>query len=695
MAQADKTQEPTTDLLHLSAELLADAVRASYARWVRIKDVVPFFFNFIDYLVLSLPESTDIVIAASNDPDLPRISTKFQTLKNVDVSDCEPIWLSDTGPVLWLDPGGHGKRAIVSCVEAVLGQFDSEARARRRLAKILRKAIEKITAYRLKGTPKSQTLCLVRTGAQTESSENTIEEIVQHTQRHLAFAITHGDEAQVFFIRRRACDETPEGFSYQHDSGTPIPCPSRIPPEWVEKLQDDIDLVFHTGFVRLRAIDRETMVLCVPCHFGGIPWLVMCWVIPNTHSGHWQAYTIYRDIVPRLNDAIRLVGQQSFAREMQRLFRSAVDDVHKDVNTIIADVQDNWKHLACIYPVHRPILKERPSSSIASTGDSDLIIPLGDRSFEVDFAPRQSLCPSFASGLQSEGGGAWGTIDEDVIRRDFIIPVLAAFPELQAKLADDLAESVYSIGHPLKHRLGRVRQAVETEFEALNAQPFDLDDARYQCQRMRLFTTSAECTASIMDLMANLCQHRDVSKLDGKFFSRAPYAIGEHFRMILGHSGEAGARTRIEESDLRRLDGLSIQPGDSLRRLFDPFYDDILFELLFNAERHCHPSAKELSVTYEHIPGDVVDVGKALSALIFTNVMREPSFDRLGLTPNQWCRWRTDRRGPKGGLRLLASQLSLTGAGDLFARILEQEGQWLFSLGVSLHGVTQERSETE
>lgn len=700
MAQMDKTHEPATDLLHLSAGLLADGIRASYARWVRVKEVVPFFFNFIDYLVLSLPESTGIVVAAGDSSGLPRISTMYPTMVNVDVSDCEPIWLSDTGPVLWLDAPEHDKPAVVSCVQGVLTQFHE--RSRKRLGKMLCKAIARITAGRQGARAESPMLCPRGADAHAESSEKTIEEIVQHTQRHLAYAIAPGDEAQVFFIRKHACDETLDSFSYRHDSGTPIPCPPSISSEWVDKMRNDVDLVFHTGFVRLKALDADTMVLCVPCHFGGIPWLVVCRVIPNTRAGHWQAYTIYRDVIPRLNDALRRLGQNSVVLEMRRLFEGVVKDFHKDSDAIIADVQKAWKHLPCIYPLCRPVLKRCVLISDAYSNEDRLVLQLGGGTVEVAFEDEQSRCSHWTSGLQSVLESvkkeAWGTIDPRILRDAFLIPVMAEFRRQQAQRGTDLAASAYKIGHPMKDRADTVRKTINTLAR-------DIKRGASKEKLIRRTTLAGRQLRRVWQLghfldmisravstksMGLTFLHKDAWHSDGS------YLVFDKLLSFQDDINDSGSHRISLVHTLLDEGSVQVKPWiegkDSAVRPADLFYDELFTEVLVNASRHGAIDAADtvaIEVSWADIE-DTVD-HQMRRCIVFSNRCDSSASGHgvQSILPH-WQRWDASANAAVGGLIFIALALRETASGLLYAKADNRNGQMWFSIGLWLQGIPVE-----
>jgi len=402
-----------------------------------------------------------------------------------------------------------------------------------------------------------------------------------------------------------------------------------------------------------------------------------------------QAYFTYRDSIPRLNDSVRTAGWGSLFEEMRRVFFGITRASTGDEASLGNVMGEAWAPLTRVFPVPAPSLEEVD----AGDGLQELTIPFGTRTWRVGFS--KSINPFFPESLPVDvgGEGSWGRLGERALRRGFVEPVRAELLADQARRNADLAENVYAIGHPLKHRLGRVRQAVDTELEALRVEPFVLEDALYHCHRARKFTSRVECTAMTMDLMANLCQHDgDLRRIKAGFLSASPYMLGERFRAILGDSRTAGELVAISEEDLAGLDQIQVRPFiqrmEATCRLFDAFYDDILFELISNSARHADAAEIKVDVGLS-VPGESANTQTYIT---MSNPTRERVFDRLNLVPEVWRHWQTDRNGPKGGLRLLASQLRMTGAGVLLARPHMRGDQWWFSLAVGLSGLWCEGS---
>jgi len=689
--------------------LVADAIASAHIRTVGSaatredrgrESAIPFLYAFLDYMRLALPDLPDVVLVAG---DTSRgLST--ETGGEVEVyqgSGATPQCQIGSTRILIDDQPGrdaaHGRmlRRFLDtvCERAAANSPGASETLEETMARGL---ADILTSPSGSGDEDEGEAPSTRDGS--EAADSILDEIVGETHEHLARALRSADLPCALVTRCWTGGDASYRLLRYVATGSGRVTPDGMPLQLEEEPERAgwkliVGQAFRTGLLQLGRISQDgspCRLLCVPCHFGGVPWVVVCQPLGLDDTGLQQAYFTYRDSIPRLNDSVRTAAWSSLFEEMRRIFFATTRDSAGDAANL-GDVMGRvWAPLTRVFPVPAPYLDE-----VRAGGETRKpTISFGTRTWRVGFS--KSNNPFFPGSLPLNvgGEGSWGHLDEDTsLMRGFAEPAQAEVQADQARRNADLAENVYAIGHPLKHRLGRVRQAVDTELEALRAEPLVIEDALYHCHRARKFTSRVECTAMTMDLMANLCQHEgNLRRIKAGFLSASPYMLGERFRAILGDSRTAGELIAINEEDLAGLDQVQVRPFiqrmEGTSRLFDAFYDDILFELISNAARHA--DSAEIRVEVGLLAQE--ESAGAQTYITMSNPTLERVFDRVGLVPEKWSHWRTDRNGPKGGLRLLAVQLRMSGAGVLLARPHIRGDQWWFSLAVRLSGLSGEDS---
>lgn len=253
----------------------------------------------------------------------------------------------------------------------------------------------------------------------------------------------------------------------------------------------------------------------------------------------------------------------------------------------------------------------------------------------------------------------------------------------------ELAEHIYAVGHPLKHRLGEVRGDIETEIAELQS-AFDPVSALTRWEGLRIRARRAENTAQMLDLMAELCRcGGDLAQIvAAKFLTTRSYELARAITQIRAEFSKSRFDVKIPDEDLECLKGWKIIPTIPTKtersRLYNTFYDDILYELLVNPIRRMPVKERILRIMVDDILLESDDITKLSSCLIISNPTFLNRFDHISLCPEKWLPWRTDRGGPKGGLRLIANNLRITRMGDLYAKPYQEKGKWWFSVALHL-----------
>jgi len=155
-------------------------------------------------------------------------------------------------------------------------------------------------------------------------------------------------------------------------------------------------------------------------------------------------------------------------------------------------------------------------------------------------------------------------------------------------------------------------------------------------------------------------------------------------------------RLHISFNNLELLERAFIKPtiptSPKSTRLFDPFFDDALYELLTNAEDKVPDGDRSLRIGLRDISAEIPDALEEMWCLEFANniseeggMASEDNFrTRLGLEPNAWREWNRGAMGPKGGLRLIAVALHAARCGELWAQPQRNDATWVFRTAMRL-----------
>lgn len=700
MARGPKQVRPRDDGLGLSAELVIDGIRAAYNRWIRSSkpqdfrsaEPGPFLFNFMDYLTLAVPPGCKTALFTED--HVHHIGTFPRSPEGAELSQDSKIMLDARGPLLIIYGGGP---CLQEAVESILAGLDPAFR--RFVAVALRRGLKHILPSDYAITDHRS--CPTWKGAQDTHRENILDKVLEQTKSNLSQAVMPGDDAHTFAIRRHACEEDLFWFRYKRRADdTVVPyAPNNIPESWTSIAH----LALKTGFLQLAPLQDGTLILCVPCHLGGFPWLVLCRVLANDPTGRWQAYSIYRDVIPRINDVLRLLGQESYAKEMERLFRVVDAGADGDFSAVIERVNAIWKHLACVYPLPRPYLVPATSTT-QKTGS--LGLPLRAGMAEVAFADEPTPCVSAATRLAYESGGAYAKVSPRKIRDSFVTPVLARVQEARSREASLLAEArkvaLSHYGHTLKHRLdplsafldanapGAVRLRADMLKDlTLILQLNSVDDRPELCEKLPerkrkrfMDIEGVDGAPAELDLLTRIHEWAQVlTREEYVPVKNASGQIEEHIHCPVG---------------LKLLDRISsVSVGWQMTsmgqntRLKEPVFRELLFELLNNAWKYGDRRLRtvdgkaqvQISVWLDTVPM-IVD-GETRPLLVLANVIQPAKVDDCPLIAQSWTRWpdKGDIRYNGPGMALdLFRRLHL---GDMYYRTHTRKGKVYLEVGIS------------
>jgi hypothetical protein len=441
-----------------------------------------------------------------------------------------------------------------------------------------------------------------------------------------------------------------------------------LPKGWL----DSIRAAVLTGFAQVEQISSDSSVLFVPCHFGGTPWMVMCYEVSGDESARASAaYQIYRDLGSRVNTAIRLLGQASFAEELKILFSFTLAGNFIDPVKIRTMVIEEWAKLAAIYPITPPILGKATGNAARGEYDYLLKFPDGDwllqDSHEGNWFVRTT--PPFEQGQ----GESWSSSLGELVKDNFIRTVAYELRSEAAQMQEAVSDATYAAAHAVGHRLGELEGGVNalcikvkenwgSDINTLNAAK-SVHKSVKVCKR----------AARLMNFMRAVRNSDGGALLKEKFLTLSSYRVEAAFPEIFRTFVAGQEKTvSVEAGVLKRktVQIVSFQTSWGNYRPFDVLYDELFFELLFNAAK--------FSVCAE------LELDQGAAALILSNKF---SKDRIA-GGTVIGKWEDCRGGRPGGLRFLADCLFLSGSGMLETKIEESLTEYVFFVRIRLTGLT-------
>jgi hypothetical protein len=259
----------------------------------------------------------------------------------------------------------------------------------------------------------------------------------------------------------------------------------------------------------------------------------------------------------------------------------------------------------------------------------------------------------------------------------------------------DLARVTYSIGHSLKSRyrgvIGKIEALCQTVKDKLG------QDSNAQAIASIALERSESCqrTAEMMNFMSALLYTEDGSPLRKEFLCADIYPIASKLREQSLACNEAQKRIQIELDGtiLKALTRTSARIQHCSRskwsgRIFDPFYDEILFEILLNAAQHNLEGGETQCTVTTEIKRSVIpeNTYSDCMALVFTTCCHNP--DVLVKKGFAAGKWRNCIDGHEGGLRFMADCLDIASLGAVHARLLKQRTSFVFQTHLTLVELT-------
>lgn len=278
----------------------------------------------------------------------------------------------------------------------------------------------------------------------------------------------------------------------------------------------------------------------------------------------------------------------------------------------------------------------------------------------------------------------------------------AAASEREAEAMRLSAMNSYKIGHPLKHRVTPLRRmlklaigatAVAPEMSALHADLSRADDLASELERL----------GHLLDAVGETFAHGPESNAREVIFERKPdWQQTVHYDLParLGHYARiVDVAVSVGQSALgARVEGW-FGPAEHMARPADLFFDEILYELLWNAQSHFVDAemgtASPLYAVRPTVQVALVEIPtsreRSVTALTVSNSCERDPCERVAWLSDEFQEWETEEKegAGTGGLFFVALFLRRTGAGRLWVRRAIDGGGFHFVLALELRGLVR------
>jgi len=257
----------------------------------------------------------------------------------------------------------------------------------------------------------------------------------------------------------------------------------------------------------------------------------------------------------------------------------------------------------------------------------------------------------------------------------------------RAKLNLELASTAYVVGHELKDPLGLARSSIDALRESLASAHGVSPGAGLakDCDTARMFVEAAADLTQNMNLLGSLLQvNRDLGRLDPKFFAEPgrPYYVAQRLAKVTKMLNDLDLPIQVLGLENPKVANLrlasTIRTKDGERRLFDVFFDSILFEIVFNAARR---RVESLEVGVGRVRDS--DLDEYVNCITFENRMHQMSGANMDFLSEKYARWPTDSE-TQGGFRHMATKLEITEQGVLYGKRSKRRGEWYFAVALWL-----------
>jgi len=215
---------------------------------------------------------------------------------------------------------------------------------------------------------------------------------------------------------------------------------------------------FETGFTQLHADSHGGVILYIPCHLGGEPWVVFCLSLNQWPQDWWEAYVFYRDYISKIFEELRVASQQVFAAEMLKLLKLAREDTSDQPQKMLSVVNNYWIQLNYIFPLFLP--KLIPTDKSETTEDPIIRIDGGE--YAIKSSHSRSLFVSKFQLRSKEKNELWAYFKLDsLFKETFIDPANEYLNyekhryELFTRISA-MENALVHYGHTLAHRVAPI-----------------------------------------------------------------------------------------------------------------------------------------------------------------------------------------------------------------------------------------------
>jgi len=369
--------------------------------------LIPFLFTCLDHLQLLLPEpeSYALKIAAQR----PGSPLEWQIL-----STCEGHITKEKDPLgdEWSEVGKRPGCTLRLDLEPIDPDRTVSREARKELARAIGELrgqlnhtrhpsagtdlIDEIAArledavFKLSQQPDRTDRAEENERVASQPDEKGIKEIAERAARHLAGHIVelndtgdYEDDRTTFAIRTVIPDSEAGSHVWIAKPGSRRRLFGRRVIEHVElsdarvdepQLAPALHRAFKSGFLtrgrRTNEAGHDCHVLCIPCHFEGVPWTVICFEYKmeddpvRASLSQLRAFWKYEEISRGTTADVRQEGQAALGAAMDRLWRRATNNLpfHNE-KSVMKSINDEWNQLGYVFPVC-PIVKVKARNSM-------------------------------------------------------------------------------------------------------------------------------------------------------------------------------------------------------------------------------------------------------------------------------------------------------------------------------------------
>lgn len=697
----DANRQSGYDISGHRFDLLVDAILATS---IRSQDNIPFLYAFLDFLKMSLNSPAHISLASS------QVHLDFFVSSNP-IRHCREHpgltptfqWDIDSKLIFSIEPlDQRGVHDTVKDLNIFLSHFHDHCQTDVfEITKRLHQALKTLHLGFLRKDFSSSPQQEKIPPHDKHKTETLIKESLNNLSKYF-----HSDFDDSFVVIRyfvhpnwemKILAVTPNGRDTKQIVLEGLP----------NDIHDPVSASFETGFIQIQPLNNQSYILCVPCHLGGEPWLVFCLNLEKWPNDWWKAYTYYRDYISKIFEELRLSSLPILAAEMLRLLKLSREKTTNRPEDTVSHINEYWAELGQIFPLLSPRLV--PLSNEVKKKQDGHFLTINNEQWYID----SSASPKYMSRFQLKAaedkpidkGELWASSEEmkKMFRQVFLNPAIAylEYDNIRQRIEKyrDIAVGSYKIGHPMKRRVGSIQKAIGSLIYGLEHDS-SIEQLKSLANKASERLEHIENLGHILDVISRALTKEKYEKTflsDGK----EEYWVSADNYLICPRVNTISSQINNAET-VKGKDGIQLNWGADANTAFiapwlneqtvrpsDLFYDEIFWEILFNAFRRGKANTNQqvsIRVFLEPISNDRIE---SSPMLVFENDC-EYGINAQSLLldiNNGWNKWSTSENAPVGGLYFIATFLQITNTGCLYAKIHEIDKRFTFSIGLLLNGI--------